>query len=55
MSDETARCVVAKFLKMNFLRGSKRKTGSEIETGFSLSYEGLEPSTHALKGRCSTN
>ncbi len=33
----------------------KRKTGSEIETGFSLSYEGLEPSTHALKGRCSTN
>ena len=33
----------------------KRKTGSENETGFSLSYEGLEPSTHALKGRCSTN
>ena len=33
----------------------KRKTDSrKSRTGF-LSYEGLEPSTHALKGRCSTN
>ena len=33
----------------------KKNRSRNIETGFSLSYEGLEPSTHALKGRCSTN
>lgn len=31
-----------------------KKIGSD-ERNRLLSYEGLEPSTHALKGRCSTN
>ena len=33
-------------------RGAKKKT-SDKQKSF-VSYDGFEPSTHALKGRCST-